>query len=169
MFDIVDLPDEQTLLRVSQRYPQLEISALTTWLALMRTVADLMADLDHFLAGHGLAQRRFFVLVLLMRHPDGLKVTELATGTGVSCATITGVVDRLMRKQLITRTASPEDRRAMVVKITEAGLVLLDTVLPEHYRRVTAVMTRLDETQRSALQTLLGLIGVPEKEGEELC
>jgi hypothetical protein len=57
----------------------------------------------------------------------------------------------------------------MVVKITEAGYALLDTVLPEHYRRVTAVMTRLDETQRTALQTLLGQIGVPEKAGEELC
>lgn len=158
MFEILDLPSHDTLKRIAARYPALEISALECWLKLMRVSGDCMENLDAFLAGHNLSQRRFFVLILLMRNPDGLNVSQLAAGTGVSCATMTGVVDGLLRASLLTREANCQDRRAFVVRITDAGQQLLDEVLPLHYRRVSGIMSRLSEEERALLRSLLGKV-----------
>ena len=124
MFDIVDLPDSGTIAKLAKRYPMLEIPALETWLTLMRVSGDCLDDLDRFLARHNLSQRKFFVLILLMRNPDGLKVSQLAAGTGVSCATMTGVVDGLLNAKLLTRETDEQDRRAFVVthNLCRAGI-----------------------------------------------
>ena len=159
MFDIVDLPDSDTLALLAQRYPALEISSLKTWLALMRVAGDCENDLDQFLARHNLSQRKFFVLILLMRNPDGLKVTQLAAGTGVSCATMTGVVDGLLTAKLLTRETDAQDRRSFVVAITTAGQELLDKILPQHYLRVNRLVSILDESERTQLQGLLAKVG----------
>lgn len=153
MFGIVDLPDRTALAKVAQRYPALE-----TWLTLMRIAGDCQNDLDQFLARHNLSQRKFFVLILLLRNPDGLKVSQLAEGTAVSCATMTGVVDGLLNAKLVTREADDQDRRAFVVTITPAGQELLDQVLPRHYQRVSRIMSMLDETERTQLQGLLAKV-----------
>ena len=159
MFDIVDLPDSSTLAKLTKRYPTLEIPALETWLTLMQVSGDCQNDLDQFLVRHNLSQRKFFVLILLMRNPDGLKVSHLAEGTGVSCATMTGVVDGLLNAKLVTRETDEQDRRSFVVTITAVGQELLDQVLPRHYQRVSRIMSMLDETERTQLNGLLAKVG----------
>lgn len=168
MFDIVDLPDSNTIAKLAQRYPDLEIPALENWLTLMRISGDCQDDLDRFLARHHLSQRKFFVLILLMRNPDGLKVSQLATGTGVSCATMTGVVDGLLNANLLTRETDEQDRRAFVVTITPAGQELLDLVLPRHYRRISRIMSLLDVTERGQLTGLLVKIGAGLDEARKI-
>ncbi|ABQ27682.1 MarR family winged helix-turn-helix transcriptional regulator [Geotalea uraniireducens] len=158
MFDIVDLPDSSTIAKLAQRYPMLEIPALETWLTLMRVSGDCQNDLDQFLARHNLSQRKFFVLILLMRNPYGLKVSQLAAGTGVSCPTMTGVVDGLLNAGLVTRETDEQDRRIFVVTITTVGQELLDQVLPQHYQRVSRIMSMLDEAERTQLNGLLAKI-----------
>lgn len=159
MFEILDLPDQSTLRKLAERYPQLEIPRLETWLHLMRLSADCQNDLDHFLAVHELSQRRFFVLILLLRNPDGLQVSQLAKGTGVSCATMTGVVDGLFKSGLVTREPHEQDRRAFLVTITSAGEAVLDRVLPLHYQRINRIMAPLDAAEQKQLQALLAKIG----------
>lgn len=158
MFEIIDLPDSTTIAKLAQRYPMLEIPALEIWLILMRVSGDCQNDLDQFLARHNLSQRKFFVLILLMRNPTGLNVSQLAAGTGVSCATMTGVVDGLLNAKLVTREADEQDRRAFVVAITSTGQELLDRVLPRHYHRVSRIMSMLDETERTQLNGLLAKV-----------
>lgn len=159
MFEIFDLPGSDTIRMVAKRHPMLEISALETWLKLMRVSGDCMVDLDGYLAGHNLSQRRFFVLILLARNPAGLKVSQLAEGTGVSCATMTGVVDGLLKVKLLTRETDDQDRRAFVVRITAAGEELLDAILPDHYRRISTIMSCLDDDERALLKSLLAKVG----------
>ncbi|GFE61038.1 MarR family winged helix-turn-helix transcriptional regulator [Geobacter sp. AOG2] len=158
MFEIKDLPDSGTIAKLAQRYPMLEVPALEAWLNLMRVSGDCQSDLDQFLARHSLSQRKFFVLILLLRNPAGLNVSRLATGTGVSCATMTGVVDGLLSARLVTRETDEEDRRAFVVTITEAGQELLDRILPQHYQRVSRIMSTLDETERLQMKDILAKV-----------
>lgn len=158
MFEILDLPDSTTISKLAQRYPVLEIPALEAWLTLMRVSGDCLNDLDQFLARHNLSQRKFFVLILLLRNPEGLKVSQLAEGTGVSCATMTGVVDGLLTAKLVTRETDEQDRRAFVVAITTVGQALLDQVLPQHYQRVSRIISLLDEGERTQLKGLLAKV-----------
>jgi DNA-binding MarR family transcriptional regulator len=158
MFEISDLPDSDTIVRIAQRYPILEISALDSWLNLMRVSGDCENNLEQFLTQHNLSQRKFFVLILLMRNPAGLNVSQLAAGTRVSCATMTGVVDGLLKAKLLTRETDAQDRRAFMVTITASGQELLDQILPQHYQRISRIMSFLDEAERTQLKGLLAKI-----------
>ena len=78
-----------------------------------------------------------------------LSPAELAAHTGVTRATITGLVDTLERDGLVTRTPDPEDRRMMAVMLTPRGEKLLQKVLPSHFQKLTSLLEPLSETERT--------------------
>ena len=51
----------------------------------------------------------------------GRTVSELGAAIGTRPATLTGILDRLERRELITRSARPGDRRAVIVELTAEG------------------------------------------------
>jgi DNA-binding MarR family transcriptional regulator len=52
---------------------------------------------------------------------DARTVSALGAAVGSKPATMTGVLDRLERRGLITRAARPGDRRAVVIALTDDG------------------------------------------------
>ncbi|GHG72310.1 MarR family transcriptional regulator [Comamonas sp. JC664] len=79
---------------------------------------------------------------------DGpVQVGVLALRVGITRKTITGVVDRLESMGLVERTRDVEDRRAVVVRLTEQGssvFARIDSGLDESLRRVLDLMTPED-------------------------
>ena len=69
---------------------------------------------------------QYFVLTLLWER-DGRPFKELAAAANCSPATMTGIVDTLERKGLVAREPNPDDRRSLLVKLTEAGWSLKDS------------------------------------------
>ncbi|MFP4624416.1 MAG: MarR family transcriptional regulator [Gemmatimonadota bacterium] len=66
-------------------------------------------------------------LLLLIGQPgQRFKVTDVADFLGVTNAAASRAIDRLVQRGLIERTVSPEDRRAVDLKLTEASRGLLD-------------------------------------------
>jgi len=51
----------------------------------------------------------------------GRTVSELGAAVGTRPATLTGILDRLERRGLITRGARPGDRRAVLIELTADG------------------------------------------------
>ena len=66
--------------------------------------------------GHTVPQK--MVLGQLARHGD-LSVKELSQKMGLSHSTISGIVDRLERKELVKRVQDQQDRRITKVAMTE--------------------------------------------------
>jgi DNA-binding MarR family transcriptional regulator len=62
--------------------------------------------------------------VHITRHlaPQGARLTELAERAGMSKQAMGDLVDQCEAWGLVTRDADPRDRRARIVKFTEAGL-----------------------------------------------
>ncbi|MHC4108867.1 MAG: MarR family winged helix-turn-helix transcriptional regulator [Planctomycetota bacterium] len=52
---------------------------------------------------------------------DGLKVVELGRRAGLEPSTMTGLLDRMERDGLLSRSADPEDRRAQRIHLTNKG------------------------------------------------
>jgi len=70
-------------------------------------------------AEHALTAAQARLLCILVEQPRGM--AELAGILGIDKAGITGLVDRVERRGLAERTAVPEDRRAVRVRLTGAG------------------------------------------------
>ena len=63
------------------------------------------------------------VLLLFLGGPTRMSV--VASGLGVTLATATGVVDRLVEKELVFRQGDPNDRRVVLCHLSRNGQTLI--------------------------------------------
>lgn len=159
MLQLRDLPTPEVLSKFAERYPDADVTAITSFLHLLRVATDLSIALDTCLSKHGLLQGRWWVLILLMREANKTSTpSALAEKAGVSRATMTGLIDGLEQSNLITRMFGKEDRRSVQIVLTEAGQAKLDVVMPDYYRRLRLCMQTISEAEREQLQHILGLM-----------
>ncbi|MEZ0247482.1 MAG: MarR family winged helix-turn-helix transcriptional regulator [Methylophilaceae bacterium] len=160
MLLLKDLPKYDTLQRFADRYAEMDVTAVQTFLNLLRVASDVIENLDACLARHDLLQGRWWVLILLMREQNlTASPSVLAEKAGVTRATMTGLLDSLERTGLIERIPHDEDRRMLNVRLTEKGQQRLDEVMPDYYSRVALVMKELSENDRNLLMEMLQKVG----------
>jgi MarR family transcriptional regulator, negative regulator of the multidrug operon emrRAB len=156
MFYLRDLPKYEAIRQRASRYHELDARALEAFLVLLRVGSDVLAALEAFLASNKTSQGKFTVLMLLNREPSiGISPSDLADRSGVTRATITGLLDGLEREKLIVREDDRADRRKAVVRLTQRGIKSLDTMLPDYYRQVAHLMGSLSDAEKAVVVDLL--------------
>lgn len=93
----------------------------------------------------------------------------LADALGVSPSTVTRMCDRLVRKRLVRRTRPPDDRRIVVVDLTDSGRELVAAVTRRRRLDVTRILKHMSAEDRAgvvhALRSFNAAAGeVPERE-----
>jgi MarR family transcriptional regulator, organic hydroperoxide resistance regulator len=126
-----------------------------------RSTLAVTAELKQEFASAGLQGVRPAYLGVLMNlwREDGLSAVELARGAGLEPSTMTGLLDRMERDQLLVRRADPEDRRAQRIYLTETGRSVRKPTLAAVNRTLTRVLegvsaadlTRIKDTLRRIL------------------
>lgn len=156
MLQVKDIPNVDILQKFAERYPQADINSVMAFLNLLRTGSELTQGLNRYLAEFDLLQGRWWVLLLLMRETNLSSTPSiLAEKAGVSRATMTGLLDGLLRDKLITRVHGKQDRRQILVRLTALGQERLDQIMPGYYQRVSKLMQVLSETETRQLMSLL--------------
>jgi DNA-binding MarR family transcriptional regulator len=156
MFYLRDLPKYEAIRQRAARYPELDPRALEAFLVLLRVGSDTLDMLERFLAKRGTSQGKFTVLMLLNREPKvGVSPSDLATRSGVTRATITGLLDGLSREKLVRREGDADDKRKAVVYLTTRGQKMLEEMLPEYYGQVSHLMAVLADGEKKTLIELL--------------
>ena len=144
---------------IARRYPVIDAASLDTCVQLLHTSAAVNDAFDAQYARHGIARGRFRVLVLLYRaEAGGLSPAELAGQAGVTRAAMTGLVDALVEAGLAAREDDAFDRRTYRVRLTDRGHAFLHGMLPDHFRRMAAMMAGLSASEQKALRKLLAKV-----------
>lgn len=94
----------------------------------------------------------------LLQSLDGVntaRVSELATGAGVSPSTATRILDALERRAVVRRDRSALDRRAVTVTLTEHGRRTLDRQVAWMRGRQRAFYAQLPDGERELVPDLL--------------
>jgi DNA-binding MarR family transcriptional regulator len=113
----------------------LQPEQLETYFALMEAVSLLQHAVEQQLRAEGsLSSVQFQLLARLASAKGRLTMTELADGVVYSRSGLTHQAGLLEKAGLITRGPSPDDQRATLVTITDAGLARVAQVLPGHIR-----------------------------------
>jgi DNA-binding MarR family transcriptional regulator len=89
-------------------------------LFLKRTYIVMRKQLDMRLSEHHLTTSQFEVLGYLYT-TQGMEQQQLQHCSGITSATLTGILDKLESRKYITRKASDADGRAKVVVLTKQG------------------------------------------------
>lgn len=159
MLLLKEVPKYECLLERAKRYPELDPSAMEAFLHFLRTSTDLLESIYAVHASHNISEGRFGVMMLLNHDPEKpVNPADLADRANVTRATMTGLIDTLERDGFVKREHAADDRRMMFVQLTNRGRHFLDEILPDYFRRVTALMSQLTVEERRSLVTLMGKI-----------
>lgn len=83
--------------------------------------------------------------------PEGCSMSALAARLGLPSPLATRVADDLARKGLVERWGDPNDRRRVLLHLTERGDDALHKVHAEAERLVASVLGRMTESETEAL------------------
>ncbi|MBV9087211.1 MAG: MarR family transcriptional regulator [Acidobacteriaceae bacterium] len=128
------------------------------WLVLMKAHHALHQHAMRSIEGTGLCFSDFVFLEKLL-HKGPLPVNTLGGSVSLSSGSATAAIDRLEKKGLVRRAADPNDRRARIVHLTEAGRELITTSFRKHQADMTAATAALTAPEKSALIDLLKKVG----------
>jgi MarR family transcriptional regulator, organic hydroperoxide resistance regulator len=78
---------------------------------------------------------------------------KLADALGVTPPNITGIIDRLVEQGLVSRTENTEDRRIMLLQVTEKGQQLVNTLVENRFLQMNTLMMQLNDEELLGLRT----------------
>ena len=114
----------------------------------------VMAHLSQVAAAHELSLTQLRVLGILRDRTP--KMAELATHLGLDRSSVSGLVDRAVRRGLVERQASRDDGRSVRVSLTPAGRELAGELTAEVSRAMAPLTSNLGPADRTRLGVLLG-------------
>src|SRR3954451_1862988 len=148
---------DEILEQWARERPDLDASPVGLIGRLHRLADVLNVELRKVFAEAGLGDGDFDVLVTLRRHgaPYELTPSQLGASTMVTSSAVTKRIDRLERAGLVTRTVSQEDARSRRIRLTEAGLELIERLMELHVANEQRLVSGLSERDRSQLAAIL--------------
>lgn len=119
--------------------------------------SGLAHETEARLKQHSVLPMQWFVLLLrIARSPDSrIRLSDLASQTGMSPSGLTRALDRLEAKSYVERVACPEDGRSTWATISATGLDVLGPAVKAHLEHLEetllSVLTRREQTAFEAI------------------
>src|SRR5580700_4274871 len=114
---------------------------------------SVIAVLSQVAAEHDLSLTQLRALAILRdREP---KMAELADYLGLDRSSVSGLIDRAVRRGLVRRTASSDDGRAVRVTLTQEGQRLARLVTGEVGGLIAPMTGKLGPAEQKRLSVLL--------------
>jgi DNA-binding MarR family transcriptional regulator len=146
-----------------QERPDLDVSPLEVLSRLSRLARHLDRARRAAFAAHRLEAWEFDVLSALRRQgpPYQLSPGALLHATLVTSGTMTNRIDRLAKVGLVSRHRDQQDKRGVLVALTERGKQVADAALDGLLERERHLLTGLDPAQQEELAALLRVLLAP--------
>lgn len=134
-------------------------SDLRLWLRLLSVTNLISAEIRRSLRqSFNITLPQFDLLAQLEREPNGLRLGELSQRMMVTNGNVTGLVDKLVEQGFVIREASPEDRRAMNVRMTKAGASLFALMAKANESWMASLFADIPPESRRALMRELDVV-----------
>src|ERR1700722_16357194 len=128
------------------------------WLIMMKAMRALTRYAAAGIEETGLGLSDFGVLEVLL-HKGPLPVNTIGPIVDLTAGSISIAVDRLVKKGLVSRVESAEDRRVRIVALTPRGKALIDSAFRKHSLQMKRVFSELNPEELRGLETALKKVG----------
>lgn len=137
--------------------PDLPVEAMQVWSRVHRVAALFDAQRRRAFSQSELDGWEFDVLAALRKAGPEAKLTpgELLRLTHVTSGTMTNRIERLRTRGLLTREADAQDRRSVVISLTEDGRQRVDRAIESLVTWEEELLTSFTPEQRRELAQLL--------------
>jgi MarR family 2-MHQ and catechol resistance regulon transcriptional repressor len=138
--------------------PECQVLALDTMIKLSRATNSLLARLARRNTYGELTESQFGTLEALY-HLGPMSQTEICGKLLKSSGNTTLVVDNLEKHGLVQRRRDENDRRVIMVQLTDAGRELIANIFPAHAAAVSEEMSVLSAEEQRQLGELCRKLG----------
>jgi DNA-binding MarR family transcriptional regulator len=137
--------------------PELDHSPIGVIGRVSRLAREVEARLELVYREHGLEPGWHDVLATLRRTgpPYQLRPSDFTGSLMLTSSGTTKRLDRLERAGLIERAPDPDDRRGVLITLTDAGHELIDRVTEAHMANEARLLEGLSAAERDRLAALL--------------
>ncbi|MBY5347665.1 MarR family winged helix-turn-helix transcriptional regulator [Rhizobium leguminosarum] len=137
--------------------PDLDVEPMGILGRLKRLSTHLGREVEAVLMQQGLSSSAFDVLATLRRagSPHRLSPGELLEMTMVSSGTMTNRIDQLEKAGYVERILNPEDRRSVLIALTEKGLATVEIAVDAHVANQHRLSKNLSAADKAELNRLL--------------
>ena len=145
--------------RIRNAGPPASKQRLRLWIRLLRTARAIESELrERLRVEFATTLPQFDVMAALARKSTGMTMTELSRFLMVSNGNVTGIIDRLVADKLVMRKAPAEDRRAIIVRLTEKGMSQFSRIAKAHEGWVNKLLLDFGRAEtQTVIQHLDGL------------
>ena len=98
---------------------------------------------------------RFDVMAALAREPEGQTMGDVSRWLLVSNGNVTGIISRLVKDGMVTRTQSSDDRRTHLVKLSTSGQKEFAHMSESHEKWIGDMLPGLTRQEMATLDGLL--------------
>jgi MarR family transcriptional regulator, negative regulator of the multidrug operon emrRAB len=152
---------EANLQNLTKRMPDAPASALLLCRLIQHIGREMSAVFEQQIRPFGLVEAEFRVLSTLYSQPEGAAHPgDLCLRASQSPANMSRISDALLKRGLITRVLSVQDRRKMVLRITEQGEAFVRDLLPTLWAPLRNLMKHIPDADQRQLIDLLKCLGV---------
>src|SRR5271167_377574 len=143
---------EANLQNLSTRVADVPATGILLCRLLMHVGREIATLFEQQIRPFGLAEAEFRVLTTLFSQPEGAAhPSDLCIRTSQSPANMSRISDALVSRGLITRVLSVQDRRRMVLRITEPGEELVRQLLPLLFSPVREMFKDFSDAEQQRL------------------
>lgn len=133
--------------------------ALSTYVKFVRALDTVRARIDAKDTVGDLHGAQFGTLEMLY-HLGAVNQKQIGAKLLMSKSNMVSVIDKLEKKGLVRRERSMEDRRCVLVHLTEAGEQLIQQLLPVHVAAITEEMNYLTADEQKEFGRLCRKLGL---------
>lgn len=126
------------------------------WLKSTRTVMDNVIE---DIKGYGLTAENFMVLELLYNKGPHY-IQTICDKLMIASGSITYVVNKLEKKELVIKRQDKTNRRFWKVELTVKGEALFNEIFPSHVNTIERNLASLDGEEKEQLAYLLKKVGL---------
>jgi len=138
-----------------------ERRTLNAFIKLTRAAETINARLSRKLAEENLTVSQLGILEALL-HIGPQNQRELGSKILKSGGNITLVIDNLEKRGFVIRETDPNDRRAMIIKLTKEGDTFISDYFPRHLENIMYEFEPLDDKELEELGSLCKKVGLKE-------
>jgi DNA-binding MarR family transcriptional regulator len=143
---------EANLRALSARMPDLPFNEILLCRLMLHMGREMASKFEQQIRPFGLAEAEFRVLTTLFSQPEGVAhPSDLCARAAQSPANMSRISDALVSRNLITRVLSAQDRRRMVLRITEEGEDLVRRLLPKLFVSLRGMLADFSEAEQGQL------------------
>jgi len=85
-----------------------------------------------------------FKIMIILFVRGAIRMSDLASGLGITLATATGLVDRLVEREFVVRESLSDDRRVVLCRLSEAGRKTISKIWVTAGQRCRELLETMD-------------------------